>query len=114
MTKCKQRSMMLLEIERIQGEQLCGTLEAQRLAWPGVQLPGYPVQLVLRETTQVAALGQILPQQAIGVLVDATLPGTVWDVGVTVHVGCPFCGPALPRIAPPCRGCPPPSSWPKQ
>jgi hypothetical protein len=29
MTKCKKRSMVLPEIERIRGEQLRGTLEAQ-------------------------------------------------------------------------------------
>jgi hypothetical protein len=32
LTKCKKRSMMLPEIERVRGEQLCGTPEAQRLA----------------------------------------------------------------------------------
>src|SRR5680860_664637 len=77
MTKCKKRSMMLSEIERVRSEQLCGTSEAQRFAWPGIQLPGNRIQLFLREATQVAALGQILPQQAIRILVDAALPGTV-------------------------------------
>jgi uncharacterized protein YyaL (SSP411 family) len=36
MTKCKKCSMMLPKIERIRGEQLCGTFEPKRLAWPGV------------------------------------------------------------------------------
>ena len=87
MTKCKKRSMMLPEIERIRGEQLCGTFEAQRLAWPSIQLPGNRIQLFLREATQVAALGQILPQQAVGVLVDAALPGTVRIGEVDFHPG---------------------------
>jgi hypothetical protein len=57
MTKCKKRSMMLPEIERVHGEQLRGTPEAQRLAWSGVQCPGYRIQLFLDEATQVATLG---------------------------------------------------------
>ena len=55
MTKCKKRSMMLPEIKSIRGEQLRGTLEAQRLAWSGVQCPGNCVQILLREAAQVAA-----------------------------------------------------------
>jgi hypothetical protein len=54
--------MMLPEIECVRGEQLRGTPEAQRLAWPGVQCPGNRIQLVLRDAAQVAALGQLLPQ----------------------------------------------------
>ena len=57
MTKCKKRSMMLSEIERAWSEQLCGTSEAQRFAWPSIQLPGNRIQLFLREATQVAVLG---------------------------------------------------------
>ena len=87
MTKCKKRSMMLPEIERVRGEQLCGTPEAQRLARPGIQLPGYRIQLFLREATQVAALGQILPQQAVGVLVEASLPRTMRIGEVDRHPG---------------------------
>ena len=75
MTKCKKRGMMLLEIESVWGEQLCGTSEAQRLSWPGVQFPGNRIQLFLGEAAQVAALGQVLPQQAVSVLVDSPLQG---------------------------------------
>ena len=57
MTKCKNRSMMLPEVERVWSEQLCGTSEAQRFARPSIQLPGNRIQLFLREATQVAALG---------------------------------------------------------
>src|SRR3989338_8777450 len=77
MTKCKKRSMMLPEIESVRGEQLRGTFEAQRLARSGVQCPGDRIQRFLAEAAQVAALGQVLPQQAVGVLVDAPLPGAV-------------------------------------
>src|SRR3990167_11103776 len=77
MTKRKKSSMMLPEIESVRREQLRGTPEAQRLAWSGVQLPGDRIQRFLREAAQVAALGQVLPQQAVGVFVNAALPGTV-------------------------------------
>src|SRR3990167_7096244 len=87
MTKRKKRSMMLPEIESVRGEQFRGTLEAQRLAWSGVQFPGNRIQLFLGEATQVAALGQVLPQQAVGVLVDAALPGAVWISEVHLHPG---------------------------
>lgn len=87
MTKCKKRSMMLAKIERVRGERLCGTPEAQRLTWSGVQYPGHRIQLFLGEAAQVAARGQVLPQQAVGVLVDAVLPGTVRIGEVDLHPG---------------------------
>src|SRR3990170_715128 len=87
MTKCKKRSMMLPEVESIWGEQLCGTLEPQRLTRTGIQFPGNRVQFLLSEAAQVTALGQVLPQQAIGVLVDAPLPGTVRIGKVYRHPG---------------------------
>lgn len=77
MTKCKKRSMLLLKIESVRSEQLCGTFEVKRLAWPGVQFPRNRIQLFLRVYAQIAALRQVLPQQAIGVLIDAALPRTV-------------------------------------
>src|SRR3989304_4820680 len=77
MTKRKKHSMMVSEIKSVRREQLSGAPEAQRLAWPGVQFPGNRIQLFLSKATQVAALGQVLPQQAVGVLVDAALPRAV-------------------------------------
>lgn len=79
--------MMLLEIESVRGEQLSGTPEAQRLAWSGVQFPGNRIQFFLSEATQVATLGQVLPQQTVGVLIDAALPGTVRVGEVDLHPG---------------------------
>ncbi len=81
MTKCKKRSMMLPEVESVRREQFRGTLEAQRLAWPGVQFPGDRIQFFLGETAQVGSLGQVLPQQTVGVLVDAALPGAGIRIG---------------------------------
>ena len=78
---------MLPEIESVRSEQLRGAPEAQRLAWSGVQFPGNGIQLFLSEATQVATLGQVLPQQTVGVLVDAALPGTVWIGEVNLYPG---------------------------
>ena len=77
MTKCKKRSTMLPEIERVRGEQLRWTPEAQRLAGSGIQYPDHCIQLFLGEATHVTTFRQVLPQQTVGVLVDAALPGTV-------------------------------------
>jgi alkanesulfonate monooxygenase SsuD/methylene tetrahydromethanopterin reductase-like flavin-dependent oxidoreductase (luciferase family) len=51
---------------------------AERLAWSAVQLGGGLVQVLARVDGQVGALGEVLPQQAVGVLVRAALPGTGW------------------------------------
>ncbi len=67
---------MLPEIESVRGEPLSGALEAERLTRPGVQFPGDRIQRFLGEAAQVTPLGQVLPQQAVGVFVDPTLPGT--------------------------------------
>ncbi len=90
MTKCKKRSMMLPEIESVWCKQLRRAFKAQWLAGSGVQLPGNRIQLFLRETIQVTPLGQVLPQQTIGVLVDAALPGAVWIGKIDLHP-CGFC-----------------------
>jgi len=87
MSKCKKCSMMRSEIESVRSEQLRRALEAQRLAWPGVQFPGNRIQLFLSEATQIATLGQVLPQQTVGVLVNAALPGTVRIGEVDLHTG---------------------------
>ena len=79
--------MMLPEIESVGGEQLCGTPEAQRLSWADIQFPGNRIQLFLGEAAQVAAFEQTLPQQAVGVLVDSPLLGTVRISKVYLHPG---------------------------
>jgi hypothetical protein len=87
MTKCKKRSMLPPEIERVRGEQFRGTPEAQQLAWSGVQSPVNRIPLFLGEATQIAALGQVLRQQTVGVLVDAARPGPMRIGEVDRHPG---------------------------
>src|SRR5436309_1925971 len=62
--------------------------EAQGLSWSFVELTGDLVELTLREGRQVHALGEVLPQQPIGVFVAAPLPRTGGIAEVDRHVGC--------------------------
>ena len=61
--------------------QLCEHLErrgeVEALAWARIQPMRNGVQLALRITRQIRALGQVLAQQAIRVLIGPTLPGAV-------------------------------------
>src|SRR5665647_3581230 len=50
-------------------------LPAESFAGPGVQFLGDVLEVVRCEDRQVAALGEVLAQQAVGVLVAAALPG---------------------------------------
>ena len=56
---------------------LFGCQEAQAFSWAGVQRGGDLGEVALGQSGQVHALGQILPQQAVGVLVGRALPGAV-------------------------------------
>ena len=84
---CKKCSVMLLKVERIRCKQLSGALEAERFARPSVWLPSDGIQFFLSEAAQVAALGQVLSQHAVGVFVDAALPGTMPVGEVHLHPG---------------------------
>jgi len=55
MTKCKKRSMMLLKVEDVRGEQLRRAAEAHRLAWSGIQFPSNGIELRLCVSAQVGA-----------------------------------------------------------
>ena len=69
---------MMPKIESIRCKQFCGAFEAERFSRLRVQLPGNRIQFALGEAAQIAPLGKVLSQQAIGVFIDAPLPGTVW------------------------------------
>ena len=62
-------------------------VESMPLPGPGVETQGDLVELVLAVDRQVRALGQILTQQAVGVLVAAALPGAVRVGEVDRHTG---------------------------
>ena len=60
---------------------------AEGLAGPGVELARNGIQLRLGVAGEVGPLRQILPQQAIGVLVGAALPRTVRVAEVDLDAG---------------------------
>ena len=58
-------------------EEFCGCLPVEGFAWSGVEPPCEVVQLLLGEGAEVCAFGQVLAEQTVGVLRDASLPGAV-------------------------------------
>jgi len=50
----------------------------------------YPIAVVLRELGHALALGQVLPDEAVGVLVGAAFPGVVRRGEIEAGVGGPF------------------------
>ncbi len=67
-------------------ESFCRRFKPRGFAWPFVQLPGHFVQMSLRVYRQVGSLGEVLSEQAIGVLVGATLQRTSRIAEVNIDV----------------------------
>ena len=63
------------------------SLVSERLAGPGIEPSRHGVEIGLAVDRQVGPLGEILAQQAVGVLVGAPLPGAVWVAEVHREVG---------------------------
>ena len=59
----------------------------EALARSDVQFVGNGIQLLLAVHRQVRALGRVLADQAVDVLVAAALPGAVWVAEVDRHTG---------------------------
>lgn len=55
-----------------------GSSPAECLSWAAVECSGDRLEFVGVPTGRVGALGKVLPQQAVGVRVRASLPGVVW------------------------------------
>lgn len=55
---------------------------------PVVEFVGDGVEIVLAVCGQVGAFGEVLPEQPVGVLVGASLPGAVRVAEVDPHVQC--------------------------
>lgn len=75
------------------GEDLQGRVIAMGGAGSSVELVGDGIELGLAVAGQIGAFGEVLPQQAIGVLAGAALPGAVWiaevhpDAGLLAELG---------------------------
>ncbi len=62
-------------------------LKSQRLSRSLIELQGDFVELGLRVARKIGALGKVLTQQPIGILVRATLPRAVWVAEVHLRIG---------------------------
>lgn len=80
-------------------KSICRGLERQGLAWPFIELASYFVQVCLGEDRQVCPLGEVLPQQSIGVLIGAALPGALRIAEVYGDVGCQCKPPMIRKLA---------------
>ena len=92
------------KVNVVRYKQVCRALPSEALTRTGKKLPGDGIKLDLSETGEVCSLGEIVPEQAVGVLVDAALTRTVrvgevdLDAG---HLGKPF---GLSHFTPPIVG----------
>ena len=62
-------------------------LKSQRLSRSLIELQGDFVELGPRVAREIGALGKVLTQQPIGILVRATLPRAVWVAEVHLRIG---------------------------
>jgi hypothetical protein len=68
-------------------KSLCWGFKLQGLSWSFVELTSHFVQIGLRMHRQVGALGEVLSQQAIGVLVRPALPWALRIAKIYVDFG---------------------------
>ena len=69
--------MMFKEVEGVWHKQFSWASKVETFSGSRIELPGNGIKLCLREAGEIGALGEILAQQAIGILVDAALPRAV-------------------------------------
>jgi hypothetical protein len=67
------------------GEHLQRGVEGVRGAWLVVQAVGDGVEVGLSVDGQIGTLGQVLPQQPVGVFASASLPRAVGGAAVDLH-----------------------------
>ena len=67
---------MLKKVEGLRHKHFGGALPAEGFARAGVELPGNCIKLGLSKSGKVNALGEILAEQPVGVLVDTALRRT--------------------------------------
>src|SRR4051812_16425931 len=66
---------------------LVRALVLEALAWPVVQLGGDVIKVVAGPHTQIGALGEVLPEQTVGVFVGAAVPGGMRVAEVDLQAG---------------------------
>jgi len=72
-------------------QQLCKLLRwfhpAERLSRPVVEHVSHSIEMALAMDREVRTSREVLPKQAVGILVRASLPGTVGVAEVDLHAG---------------------------
>src|SRR5713101_4596675 len=68
-------------------KSLCWGFKLQGLTWPFVELTSHFVQIGLRVDRQIGAIGKVLSQQTVGVLIRPALPRALRIAKVNVDVG---------------------------
>ena len=61
--------------------------EAQGFSRTLIEPQGNGVEVGLGEAREVCSSGEVLPQQAVGILITAALPRTAWIAEVDLHLG---------------------------
>jgi len=74
-------------VEGLGHEQFERALPAEGFSWPDIEIEGDAVEILLGEDGQVGALRQVLAEQAVGVFVDAALPGAMGIGEVHLNAG---------------------------
>lgn len=69
--------MMRKEVKGLWHKEFGRALLVEALARLGVELPSDGIKFGLGETGEIGALGEVLAEQAVGVLVDAAPPRAV-------------------------------------
>src|ERR1700721_214390 len=72
---------------RHQSQSIGWGFEAQGLSRALIEPQGDRVEVGLGEAREIGSSGEVLSQQAVGVLVAAALPGAAWIAEVNLHVG---------------------------
>ena len=68
-------------------EGLGGGLPVEGFAGSTVECCGDSVQVVLCVSAEIGAFGEVLAEETVGVLVGATLPGTLGVAEVDIEIG---------------------------
>lgn len=76
-TKCNTYGDLGIVLDAVFKEGLSGCFPVQRSSWSGIEAPGDLVKLTMAVHAQVGAFCQVLPDQAIDVLIASTLPWAV-------------------------------------
>ena len=76
-SKCDSLIMVLKKVKGVRHKQFGRALPSEALMRTGIKFPGDGIKLDLCTTGEICLLGKIVPERAVGSLVDAALSRTV-------------------------------------